>query len=119
MSKMIILFVVLLASCTNKPVSPEDFWYGQGYRFGSNGYDFDNSQLPSLKEKVKFDEDSYQKGYLDGKKVYCDPDQAFNKGISGEKYTGQCDDSPQDVRIRVEWQRGWDAFIGADMIRVR
>ncbi|WP_286294359.1 DUF2799 domain-containing protein [Vibrio apostichopi] len=108
-----------LSACSSSPQTASEFWYGQGERFGANGHVVDNDALVDIKKKVPFDESSYQEGYAKGKLEYCDPFRAFEKGIQGTRYDGQCIGMPQEVMTKAEWQRGWDAFIGADFYRVR
>lgn len=115
----ITLIAFSLAACTSSPKTASEFWYGQGERFGSHGYAIDNNSLADIKGKVEFDESAYLAGYEKGKSEFCDPYKAFEKGIKGTRYTDQCVDMPQEVMIKAEWQRGWDAFIGADFYRVR
>lgn len=106
-----------LSACSSTPKTAEEFWLGQGERFGSHGYAFDNASLPDIKEKVPFDENAYKEGYEKGKLEYCDPYKAFEKGIKGTRYTGQCEGMLQDVMVEVEWRRGFDAFMGADFYK--
>jgi hypothetical protein len=113
------LIVFSLSACTSQPKTGSEFWYGQGERFGSHGYSIDNDALTDIKDKVEFDESAYLAGYEKGKAEYCDPYKAFEKGIKGTRYTDQCLGMPQETMIKAEWQRGWDAFIGADFYRVR
>ncbi|GLR07041.1 DUF2799 domain-containing protein [Vibrio hyugaensis] len=119
MKKLLLIPFVLLTlqACTSSPRTPAEYWYGQGERFGSNGYQYDNDVLANLKEKKPFDEVSYKKGYEAGKAEYCDPFKAFEKGIQGVRYTDQCSGQDQEVMIKAEWQRGWDAFIGSDFYK--
>lgn len=115
---LVIPFVLLtLQACSSTPQTPEEYWFSQGERFGANGYQYDNHVLANLKEKTPFDEASYKQGYESGKAEYCDPFKAFEKGIQGIRYTDQCVGQPEEVMIKAEWQRGWDAFIGADFYR--
>jgi len=114
-----LMSAVLLSACATQPKTAEEFWFGQGERFGSNGYQLENSHLDRIKEKVPFEQQAYIDGYKKGKLSYCDPNHAFEKGIQGKRYEGQCDDFPDPVRVRAEWQRGWDAFIGMDFYRHR
>ncbi|MDV6253137.1 DUF2799 domain-containing protein [Vibrio sp. EA2] len=120
MKTVLLVSVVLLTlqACSANPKSAEDYWYGQGERFGANGYQYDNDILTTLKESVAFDEPSYKRGYKAGKAEYCDPFKAFEKGIQGIRYNGQCSDHPQEVMIKAEWQRGWEAFIGSDFYKL-
>ncbi|SON49294.1 DUF2799 domain-containing protein [Vibrio tapetis] len=114
---MLFFVLVVVAGCSTKTLTADEYWYGQGYRFGMAGYDSDNRLLANLKDKVPFQSENYMQGYTDGKLEYCDPFSAFEKGISGTLYTGQCDGHKQQVMIEAEWQRGWDAFVGSDFFR--
>ena len=115
----IALIAFSLVACSSSPKTASEFWYGQGERFGSRGYAIDNDSLVDIQEKVGFDESAYLAGYEKGKSEFCDPYKAFEKGIKGTRYTEQCADMPQEVMIKAEWQRGWDAFIGADFYKFR
>ncbi|MEF1174653.1 DUF2799 domain-containing protein [Vibrio sinaloensis] len=109
--------LIALQACTSQPKTAAEYWYGQGERFGSRGGQYDNDVLADLKEKVSFDQVAYESGYKAGKEIYCDPFKAFEKGIAGTRYTNQCDGQPQEVMIKAEWQRGWDAFLGGDFYK--
>lgn len=115
---LIISFVLLsLQACSSGPKTAAEYWYGQGERFGANGYRYDNDIVNTLKMSVAFDEESYKNGYQAGKAEYCDPFRAFDKGIQGIRYEDQCTGQPQEIMIKSEWQRGWDAFIGSDFYK--
>lgn len=109
-----ILTLLMLVACTTNPKTVSEYWYGLGERLGNLGYSDDIEELNRYKEQIPFDEKAFQEGYTKGKAKYCEPSQAFNKGISGIRYTGQCEGSSQEAMIESEWRRGWDAFIGAD-----
>ncbi len=119
MKKVTLVSLVLLTlqACSSALKTDAEYWYGQGELFGVNGYQYDNGILSTLKKSVAFDEPSYKSGYEAGKAVYCDPFKAFEKGIQGVRYNAQCADHPQEVMIKAEWQRGWDAFIGSDFYK--
>ncbi|MGP8306554.1 DUF2799 domain-containing protein [Vibrio sp. YIC-376] len=119
MKKVLLVSLVFLSlqACSNGPKTAEEYWFGQGERFGANGYQYNNDILPQLKETVAFDEASYKRGYDAGKAAYCDPFKAFEKGVQGVRYDDQCADQPQETMIKAEWQRGWDAFIGSDFYK--
>ncbi len=113
----IVLILLALQACVSRSKTVAEYWYGQGVRFGANGYRYDNAILPTLKKSVAFDEESYKSGYRVGKAEYCDPFKAFEKGIQGIHYNGQCEGQPQEVMLKAEWQRGWDAFVGSDFYK--
>lgn len=120
MKKVLLVSVLFLTlqACSSNPKTAEEYWYGQGERFGANGYTYDNGILATLKESVAFDEQSYKNGYKAGKAEYCDPFKAFEKGRQGIRYDGQCSGQPQETMIKAEWQRGWEAFIGSDFYKL-
>ncbi|MEH0687708.1 DUF2799 domain-containing protein [Vibrio cholerae] len=111
--------LIILGGCSASTNTEADFWYRQGVRFGQAGYTIEPSVLEEIKSKVPFDEIAYLEGYKIGKSKYCDPFKAFEKGVSGIRYDGQCKGIDNELLIKTEWQRGWDAFIGADFYRVR
>ncbi|ASM95603.1 DUF2799 domain-containing protein [Vibrio vulnificus] len=114
------LCFIALAGCTSStPMTSEEFWFNQGYRFGVHGYQQESESLSAIKEKVPFEQNAYMQGYEKGKKEYCDPFHAFEKGIRGIRYTGQCSEYANEAMIKAEWQRGWDTFLGADFYRFR
>lgn len=114
MKIILLFFPLLLTACSSSPKTAEEYWFGQGERFGSRGYNVETDTLESIKEKVPFSETAYLNGYKKGINDYCDPFQAFNKGVSGVRYTGQCDSQKEVIMIKAEWERGWQAFIAWD-----
>ncbi|WP_105902493.1 DUF2799 domain-containing protein [Vibrio gangliei] len=107
----IVIFSFFILGCAHSVPTTEEYWYKQGFMLGVRGQFIDHAKLLIFKEDKQFDNQSYHRGYVDGKSDFCDPEQAFNKGISGIKYSDQCDEFSQHVRIKAEWQRGWEAFI--------
>ncbi len=116
MNKAVLIAVVsaFLAGCSSLPMTLQEYWFGQGERFGSAGMSIDNYVLEQMKQQRPFDEASYIQGYQKGKLSYCDPYKAFEKGIQGKRYDEQCVEMPQEVMIKAEWQRGYDAFMNLD-----
>ena len=111
---LILLSTLLLVACSIQPQTEAEYWFGQGERFGSAGMSIDNYVLEQMKQQRPFDEASYIQGYQQGKLSYCDPYKAFEKGIQGKRYDEQCAEMPQEVMIKAEWQRGYDAFMNLD-----
>jgi hypothetical protein len=109
----------LVVACSSSHGTDEEYWFAKGERFGSLGYSYDNDKLTLLKEKVPFDEAAYLSGYEKGKEEFCDPYQAFEKGMQGQQYQGQCEGMKHEALIEADWRRGWDAFIGADFYKFR
>ncbi len=102
MNKAVLIAVVsaFLAGCSSLPMTLQEYWFGQGERFGSAGMSIDNYVLEQMKQQRPFDEASYIQGY--------------QKGIQGKRYDEQCVEMPQEVMIKAEWQRGYDAFMNLD-----
>lgn len=115
MKKIFLLLPLLLSACSSPPKTAEEYWFGQGERFGSRGYNIETDSLEKMKEKIPFNQAAYSEGYKKGINDYCDPFQAFNKGISGVRYVGQCDSQKEIVMIKAEWERGWQAFLAWDI----
>lgn len=116
---MVTMVVSILVGCTSSYQTNSDYWLGQGERLGRNGYPAESNLLLELKEKVPFDEHAYLAGYKKGKKEYCDPYRAFEKGVQGKRYQDQCLGMPQEIIIKTEWNRGWEVFIGASFPKLK
>ncbi|MGD8173390.1 DUF2799 domain-containing protein [Vibrio sp. TRT 21S02] len=109
---LIKLFVTFIVGCSSSPTTYKQVWYKEGYRVGKAGYQENNRITNNLKNKLgNFDELSYSSGFYDGRKVFCKPEYAFSRGISGAKYNGQCEGHKNEVMIKADWERGWQAFI--------
>ncbi|WED22408.1 DUF2799 domain-containing protein [Vibrio sp. JC009] len=103
-----LLAVLLLSGCA---AGPEDLanqgdWHEIGYRDGIKG------QPPrgysKLQELGEANLSQYDDGYLEGVKVYCNPDFAYQIGLSGQHYEGVCEGTEHAQKFRMEWQRGWN-----------
>ncbi|MEZ8193599.1 DUF2799 domain-containing protein [Vibrio cortegadensis] len=119
MKKLILCtcFIMTMTACAKNVQTDDEFWFSQGERLGRSGYGVESDILDRIKAKVPFQITPYSLGYQKGLLEYCNPYNAFAKGISGIRYNGKCEDHEQAVMIKVEWQRGWDAFIGADFYK--
>lgn len=104
--------ITLISGCTTEPLTPNEFWYKQGKRVGETGLQEYEQMIAHFKKKVDFQPDAFQKGYQEGMMTFCDPFRARNKGLSGRKYEGQCDEHPNADLIKVDWDRGWQQYIG-------
>ena len=89
-------------------LAAEGDWKEIGYRDGIKG----NSQR-SYSEMTKLgavDQAAYSEGYYQGVTEYCNPNHAYQIGLSGQFYEGVCSGTEDAQRFRMEWQRGWDEF---------
>lgn len=50
----------------------------------------------------------YEQGYSKGIAEYCNPDFAYQIGLSGQYYEGVCEGMEGAQKFRMEWQRGWE-----------
>ncbi len=104
------LALVLLAGCmtTAEELAQSGDWYQIGYRDGVAGHTARTIQeLASLGDSIQGD---YDQGYLDGLSEYCNPDFAYQIGLSGQYYEGVCEGTKQAQKFRMEWQRGWNEY---------
>lgn len=111
---IILAIGTLATACSSSPKTNAEYWFAKGERFGSLGYAYDNDRLTAIKDKAPFDEAAYSAGYKKGKEEYCDPFRAFEKGMQGLQYKGQCEGMRHEEMIEADWRRGWDAFLGSD-----
>lgn len=103
-----LLAVIMLAGCSAgvSELAAEGDWYEIGYRDGIKGqHPRTYSQLQKLGQVNHID---YDQGYLEGIAEYCNPDFAYQIGLSGQPYEGVCEGTEQAQKFRMEWQRGWN-----------
>ena len=106
------LSVILLVGLTGCSSSVEEMaqagdWYQIGYQDGVTG-----NHARSMRELTKMgnvNSADYDQGYLTGVNEFCNPDVAYQVGLSGQYYDGVCEGTEEAQRFRMEWQRGWDA----------
>ncbi|CAH0541120.1 DUF2799 domain-containing protein [Vibrio marisflavi] len=114
MKSFIFLFVVvLLSGCVSGLGASSDDWHQIGYQDGARGFNPRSySQLGHINAS---EQTEYDEGYNEGIKYYCNPDYAYQIGLSGQDYLGVCDGMKQGQRFRMEWQRGWNAYQSSAM----
>ncbi|UPQ87534.1 DUF2799 domain-containing protein [Vibrio sinaloensis] len=106
----IAVLAALLAACTSSPqqLANEGDWYQIGYQDGIVGHTPRTSKaLASLGSAKQSD---YDQGYLEGIGEYCNPDFAYQMGLSGQYYQGVCEGTDEAQKFRMEWQRGWSEY---------
>ncbi len=107
---MLGLALVLLVGCsaTTEDLAQSGDWYQIGYRDGVKGQTARTAkELTSLGNSNPGD---YDQGYLEGLSEYCNPDFAYQIGLSGQYYEGVCEGTKQAQKFRMEWQRGWNEY---------
>lgn len=109
MKKIIIttsLFIGLMGcSASIQQLAKEGDWSEIGYRDGLRGQT--QRSYRSLSEYGQANQADYEQGYLKGVTEYCDPNHAYQIGVSGFYYEGVCEGTEQAQQFRMEWQRGW------------
>lgn len=92
-------------------LAAEGKWQELGYRDGLKGQ---HQKTPSTLQQLATEAQQsvnyhdYEGGYLEGIQEYCNPDHAYQVGLSGNYYYGVCQHTPDAQRFRMEWQRGWN-----------
>ncbi len=100
--------VVLLAACSGSPqqLAQKGDWHQIGYQDGVSGHT--QRSLKELSRLGSVKQSDYDQGYLEGVSEYCNPDFAYQIGLSGQYYEGVCEGTESAQRFRMEWQRGWN-----------
>lgn len=113
MNRVIILLVGLLpllfgCATSDEALAHKGDWVAIGYSDGVNG------RVPrsfsQLSELGSANMSAYDEGYNKGVKEYCNPDFAYQMGLSGQTYEGVCEGTEDGQRFRMEWQRGWQDY---------
>lgn len=101
------LFIVACSSSENELAQQGD-WHEIGFSDGIKGHH--PRSFSSLQELGQANQSEYDQGYIEGVTDYCNPDFAYQIGLSGQYYEGVCEGTEEAQRFRMEWQRGWNEF---------
>ncbi|GEM74151.1 hypothetical protein VSA01S_02630 [Vibrio sagamiensis NBRC 104589] len=108
--KMLSLLLLSLSGCvsTTEELIKAGDWYQVGYQDGVVGRPA--RTVKELSRLGQVQQGDYDQGYLKGVTEYCNPEFAYQIGLSGQYYEGVCEGTPQSQQFRMEWQRGWDSY---------
>lgn len=106
----LVAVLCLMAGCTatTDGLVREGDWYQVGYQDGVTGRP--NRSLNDLQQLGDVDPNDYEQGYLKGLVEYCDPNFAYQIGLSGQEYHGVCEGMPNSQQFRLEFERGQRDF---------
>ncbi|EPD0966986.1 DUF2799 domain-containing protein [Vibrio vulnificus] len=104
------LAVLLLVGCvaSTEQLAQQSDWQQIGYQDGIAGHT--QRSYKALAELGEVNKSDYEQGYLEGVAEYCNPDFAYQMGLSGQYYEGVCEGTEQAQKFRMEWQRGWNEY---------
>ncbi|PMH39727.1 hypothetical protein BCU68_06380 [Vibrio sp. 10N.286.49.B3] len=113
MSKPLVTLMFItagLAGCSSNvdTLAEQGNWYQIGYQDGVKGNIA--RSYNSLLALGDADPGRYSEGYAVGVDEYCDPNHAYQIGMSGFTYEGVCSGTKDGQKFRMEWQRGWNDF---------
>lgn len=111
MKKWIVIgFIFSLTGCAvgESQWIKEGNWFEIGYQDAIAGHSQRSYQ--SLLELGSAKVSDYELGYQKGLTQYCNPNAAYQIGLSGQYYEGICEGTEQAQRFRMEWQRGWNEY---------
>ncbi|EDP58527.1 hypothetical protein AND4_19177 [Vibrio sp. AND4] len=113
------LALTLLAGCvaTTEELAHTGDWYQIGYQDGVTGHT--SRSVKELNQLGHATQGDYDQGYLDGVTEYCNPDFAYQIGLSGQYYEGVCEGTSQAQKFRMEWQRGWNEYSNQIVLLLR
>lgn len=105
---LVVFALAVLAACAN---TAEDFakagdWTSVGYSDGVRGKP--HRTAGDFKEYDGVNVNDYADGYIKGVQEYCNPNHAYQIGLSGSYYEGVCEGTADSQKFRMEWQRGWN-----------
>lgn len=111
MRKIIVVAIMtVLTACVSSPeqLAKQGDWYQIGFQDGVSGHTQRSyKELTSLGAVKQAD---YETGYSEGIDQYCNPDFAYQIGLSGQYYEGVCEGTESAQKFRMEWQRGWNEY---------
>lgn len=103
-----VLVFTILSGCTAgiDDMAKKGNWFDIGYRDGIKGQS--SRSISELQKHGNANQAGYDQGYLKGVTEYCNPDFAYQIGLSGQYYEGVCEGTENAQKFRMEWQRGWN-----------
>ncbi|USD64832.1 DUF2799 domain-containing protein [Vibrio sp. SCSIO 43136] len=107
-SLLVMILSASLMGCvaSDADYAKDDNWFEIGYSDGIKGR---SERTYSMLAKLgQVNQDDYSRGYLKGVDEFCNPNHAFQIGLSGTYYEGVCEGTEDAQKFRMEWQRGWD-----------
>ncbi|GAD80734.1 DUF2799 domain-containing protein [Vibrio ezurae] len=107
--KLFLLAIIpLLFACasSDEALVAKGDWKGVGYSDAIKGKT--QRSYAALNKLGAANVNDYEEGYTLGLKEYCNPNFAYQIGLSGQYYQGICAGTPQAQKFRMEWQRGWN-----------
>lgn len=116
MSKWLLgLLIMAMVGCSSgiSDLAKQGRWQELGFQDGGKGLNQRSpSRLNELGEETSQSADysSYEEGYLNGITEYCNPNFAYQIGLSGQSYNGVCQNTEDSQQFRMEWQRGWSDY---------
>ncbi len=107
---IIVLLLLALFGCAagDDQLAAQGNWYQIGYNDGVAG-NWQRS-YKVLNQLGSAQQHEYERGYLKGIQEYCNPNFAYQMGLSGQYYEGVCEGTVQSHKFRIEWQRGWREY---------
>lgn len=99
-------FLVVACSSNNVDLAQKGDWHEIGFSDGIKGHH--SRSFNELQQLGQANQAEYDQGYLKGVGEYCNPDFAYQIGLSGQYYEGVCEGTEESQRFRMEWQRGWN-----------
>ncbi len=102
-----IIVATMLLGCvaSTEQLAQKGDWYTIGYQDGIRG----NHQrsVSALAKLGSTKHGDYDQGYLTGIEEFCNPNHAYQMGLTGKYYDGVCEGTEEAQKFRMEWQRGW------------
>ncbi|GLO61785.1 hypothetical protein MACH09_22930 [Vibrio sp. MACH09] len=102
------LLALLLSACSAgvEDLAASGNWSDIGYRDGIKGQH--SRSFSELQKLGEANQAEYDQGYVRGVTEYCNPEHAYQIGLSGSYYQGVCEGTVSAQKFRMEWLRGWN-----------
>lgn len=105
---LLVVLSLLLVACTSseQQLAQSGDWWEIGYSDGVKGRLA--RSFGDLQALGQVNQADYEQGYVEGVGEYCNPNFAYQMGLSGFYYEGVCEGTEDAQLFRMEWQRGWN-----------
>ncbi|PSW20824.1 DUF2799 domain-containing protein [Photobacterium sanctipauli] len=109
-----ILASIFLFGCsaTDTQLAKQDQWEQLGFNDGARGkHQRSATELTFLTVVDQDQVEKYNNGFVRGNAQFCNLDTAYENGLYGKKYQGQCFDYEHEPELVSAWHKGYERYV--------
>ncbi len=120
---LILLFGSILVGCSSVSeqamLAQSGDWYSVGQSDGQQGhYQRAKVELVALGDISEEGFEQYKEGYVLGNAKYCSPENAYDQGDRGVRYSGQCANTEFEDLAVEKWQSAYEDALAMEWMHL-